>query len=65
MVLPFISCIVAAILKHPRTPPSNNPAMDYTSGDSDHISKRIRPIAVSDEVCWSVSMQLIGCLCFD
>ncbi|KAL0904778.1 hypothetical protein M5K25_026928 [Dendrobium thyrsiflorum] len=40
----------SAILKHPRTPPSNNPAMDYTSGDSDHISKRSRPIGVSDEM---------------
>lgn len=59
MVLPIIFCIVAALLKHPRTPPLSNPAiMDYTSGDSDHISKRSRPIVVSDEVCCSVSMQL-------
>ncbi|KAF8389153.1 hypothetical protein HHK36_025846 [Tetracentron sinense] len=40
----------AAILKHPRTPPTNNPAVDYPSGDSDHVSKRTRPIGISDEV---------------
>ncbi|KAF8400581.1 hypothetical protein HHK36_013880 [Tetracentron sinense] len=39
-----------AILKHPRTPPTNNPAVDYPSGDSDHVSKRTRPIGISDEV---------------
>ncbi|KAG0463244.1 hypothetical protein HPP92_021720 [Vanilla planifolia] len=40
----------AAILKHPRTPPSGNPVVDYASGDSDHISKRTRPIGISDEM---------------
>ncbi|XP_058115708.1 protein TPR3-like isoform X2 [Magnolia sinica] len=40
----------AAILKHPRTPPTNNPAVDYPSADSDHVSKRTRPIGISDEV---------------
>uniref|UniRef100_A0A1D1XVX1 Protein TOPLESS n=1 Tax=Anthurium amnicola TaxID=1678845 RepID=A0A1D1XVX1_9ARAE len=40
----------AAILKHPRTPPSSNPAIDYPSADSDHVSKRTRPIGISDEV---------------
>ncbi|XP_010250287.1 PREDICTED: protein TOPLESS-like isoform X1 [Nelumbo nucifera] len=39
-----------AILKHPRTPPTNNPAVDYSSGDPDHVSKRTRPIGLSDEV---------------
>ncbi|XXG59183.1 hypothetical protein AAC387_Pa04g1308 [Persea americana] len=39
----------AAILKHPRTPPTNNLAVDYPLADSDHISKRTRPIGVSDE----------------
>ncbi|XP_038988989.1 protein TPR3 [Phoenix dactylifera] len=34
----------AAILKHPRTPPTANPAVDYPSADSDHVSKRTRPI---------------------
>ncbi|KAF3787797.1 TOPLESS protein [Nymphaea thermarum] len=40
----------AALLKHPRTPPTNNPAVDYHSSDSDHVSKRTRPIGISDEV---------------
>ncbi|XP_043721893.1 protein TOPLESS-like [Telopea speciosissima] len=40
----------AAILKHPRTPPTNNATVDYPSGDSDHVSKRTRPIGISDEV---------------
>ncbi|XP_073010395.1 protein TPR3 [Typha latifolia] len=39
----------AAILKHPRTP-NTNPAVDYPSADSDHVSKRTRPIGISDEV---------------
>ncbi|PNY11351.1 putative WD repeat-containing protein [Trifolium pratense] len=37
-----------AALKHPRTPPTN-PSVDYPSGDSDHVSKRTRPIGMSDE----------------
>ncbi|XP_062210621.1 protein TPR3 isoform X1 [Phragmites australis] len=39
----------AAILKHPRTPTTANPGMDYPSGDSDHVSKRTRPIGMSEE----------------
>ncbi|KAJ6829013.1 protein TPR3-like isoform X4 [Iris pallida] len=38
----------AALLKHPRTPPSNS-ALDYPSADSEHISKRMRPMGISDE----------------
>ncbi|OVA19348.1 WD40 repeat [Macleaya cordata] len=38
----------AVMLKHPRTPPTNNHSVDYPSGDSDHVSKRTRPL--SDEV---------------
>ncbi|KAJ6803980.1 protein TPR3-like isoform X2 [Iris pallida] len=38
----------AALLKHPRTPPSNS-ALDYPSADSEHVSKRMRPIGISDE----------------
>ncbi|KAK1287265.1 Topless-related protein 1 [Acorus calamus] len=38
-----------AILKHPRTPTTNS-AVDYPSADSDHVSKRTRPINISDEV---------------
>lgn len=36
-------------MKHPRTPPTN-PSVDYPSADSDHVSKRTRPIGMSDEV---------------
>ncbi|PON51665.1 Topless-like WD40 repeat containing protein [Parasponia andersonii] len=40
---------IPAALKHPRTPPTN-PSVDYPSGDSDHVSKRTRPMGISDEV---------------
>ncbi|KAJ7956726.1 Topless-related protein [Quillaja saponaria] len=40
----------AAILKRPRTPPTNNPAIDYQTADSDHVLKRTRPFGISDEV---------------
>lgn len=40
----------AAILKRPRTPPTNNPAMDYQTADSEHVLKRSRPFGISDEV---------------
>ncbi|XP_028556764.1 protein TPR3 isoform X3 [Dendrobium catenatum] len=46
----------AAILKHPRTPPTCNQVVDYASGDSDHISKRNRPIGIPDEVNLPVNM---------
>ncbi|CAK9141273.1 unnamed protein product [Ilex paraguariensis] len=39
-----------AILKRPRTPPTNNPAMDYQTADSEHVLKRSRPFGISDEV---------------
>ncbi|KAL2612905.1 hypothetical protein R1flu_024597 [Riccia fluitans] len=32
-----------ALLKRPRTPPSNTPAVDYQSADSEHLMKRPRP----------------------
>ncbi|XP_004287287.1 PREDICTED: topless-related protein 4-like isoform X1 [Fragaria vesca subsp. vesca] len=38
-----------ALLKRPRTPPTNNPAMDYQTADSEHVLKRSRPFGVSDE----------------
>ncbi|KAL8117382.1 protein TOPLESS-like [Apium graveolens] len=38
-----------AALKHPRTPPAN-PSLDYPSGDSDHVTKRTRPMGICDEV---------------
>ncbi|XP_020110351.1 protein TPR3 isoform X1 [Ananas comosus] len=40
----------AALLKHPRTPTTANSTIDYPSADSDHVSKRTRPIGISDEV---------------
>ncbi|KAK3436843.1 hypothetical protein EUGRSUZ_C01368 [Eucalyptus grandis] len=40
----------SAILKRPRTPPTNNSAMDYQTADSEHVLKRSRPFAISDEV---------------
>lgn len=35
--------------KRPRTP-TNNPAMDYQTADSEHVLKRARPFGMSDEV---------------
>ncbi|KAL6974158.1 Topless-related protein 4, variant 3 [Sarracenia purpurea var. burkii] len=40
----------AAILKRPRTPPTNNAAVDYQTADSEHVLKRSRPFGMSDEV---------------
>ncbi|XVE71481.1 hypothetical protein DITRI_Ditri10aG0153700 [Diplodiscus trichospermus] len=40
----------AAILKRPRTPPTNNPALDYQSADSEHVLKRSRPFGMPEEV---------------
>ncbi|GLT27833.1 hypothetical protein SLA2020_028040 [Shorea laevis] len=40
----------AAVLKGPRTPPTNNPTMDYQTADSEHVLKRSRPFGLSDEV---------------
>ncbi|KAM7480337.1 hypothetical protein LguiA_028550 [Lonicera macranthoides] len=39
----------ASMLKRPRTPPSNNPAMDYQTADSEHVMKRTRPFGISEE----------------
>lgn len=40
-----------SMLKRPRTPPTNNPAMDYQTADSEHLLKRSRPFGFSsDEV---------------
>lgn len=47
---------LAAILKHPRTPPSLNPPIEFSSLDSDHISKRTRPFGISDEVNLPLNM---------
>ncbi|KAK9060713.1 hypothetical protein SSX86_021419 [Deinandra increscens subsp. villosa] len=40
----------SAILKRPRTPPTNNPAVDYQTADSDHVLKRTRTFGISEEV---------------
>ncbi|GAB4832838.1 Topless- protein 4 [Ancistrocladus abbreviatus] len=40
----------AALLKRPRTPPSNSAAMDYQTADSEHVLKRSRPFGGPDEV---------------
>uniref|UniRef100_A0A2P2LW21 CTLH domain-containing protein n=1 Tax=Rhizophora mucronata TaxID=61149 RepID=A0A2P2LW21_RHIMU len=40
----------AAVLKRPRTPPTNNPALDYQTADSELVLKRARPFGFSDEV---------------
>ncbi|XWS17122.1 hypothetical protein CRYUN_Cryun33cG0041300 [Craigia yunnanensis] len=40
----------AAILKRPRTPPTNNPALDYQSADSEHVLTRSRPFGMPDEI---------------
>uniref|UniRef100_A0A5B7ANF3 Putative topless-related protein 4 isoform X1 n=1 Tax=Davidia involucrata TaxID=16924 RepID=A0A5B7ANF3_DAVIN len=40
----------APILKRPRTPPTNNSAVDYLTADSEHVLKRSRPFGISDEV---------------
>lgn len=42
--------MIGAILKRPRTPPTNNPVMDYQTADSEHVLKRSRPFGVTDEV---------------
>lgn len=55
--------MVAAILKRPRTPPTNNPAMDYQSADSEHVLKRSRPFGMPDEV--SVASNIFSCLYLD
>ena len=44
-----------AALKHPRTPPTNA-SLDYPSADSEHVSKRTRPMGISDEVNLGVNM---------
>ncbi|XP_010545756.1 PREDICTED: topless-related protein 4 [Tarenaya hassleriana] len=40
----------ASMLKRPRTPPTNNLALDYQTADSESVLKRPRPFGISDEV---------------
>ncbi|XP_071686114.1 topless-related protein 4-like isoform X2 [Rutidosis leptorrhynchoides] len=41
----------AALLKRPRTPPTNNNlAVDYQTADSEHVLKRTRTFGISEEV---------------
>ncbi|KAM7480314.1 hypothetical protein LguiA_028527 [Lonicera macranthoides] len=51
--------ITGAALKHPRTQPTN-PSLDYPSGDSDHISKRTRPMGISDEISLPVNVMAMS-----
>ncbi|GER44119.1 transducin family protein / WD-40 repeat family protein [Striga asiatica] len=39
----------ASMIKRPRTPPTNNPALDYQTADSEHVLKRSRPFGVPEE----------------
>lgn len=55
LTMELLSYFGVAALKHPRTPPSNN-ALDYPSADSEHVSKRTRPMGISDEVNLGVNM---------
>ncbi|KAL8042991.1 hypothetical protein ABFX02_09G089000 [Erythranthe guttata] len=38
------------MLKRPRTPPTNNPALDYQTADSEHVLKRSRAFGLPEEV---------------
>ncbi|KAL0354810.1 UNVERIFIED_CONTAM: Topless-related protein 4 [Sesamum radiatum] len=38
-----------SMLKRPRTPPTNNPALDYQTADSEHVLKRSRPFGMPEE----------------
>ncbi|KAH6755196.1 Transducin family protein / WD-40 repeat family protein [Perilla frutescens var. hirtella] len=42
-------------LKYPRTPPTNS-SVDFLSGDSDHVSRRTRPLGLSDEASVPVNI---------
>ncbi|XP_051135029.1 topless-related protein 1-like isoform X2 [Andrographis paniculata] len=42
-------------LKHPRTPPTNS-SVDFPSADSEHASKRTRPLGISEEVSLPVNV---------
>ncbi|XP_019183891.1 PREDICTED: topless-related protein 4-like isoform X1 [Ipomoea nil] len=51
----------AGLIKRPRTPPTNNPPLDYQTADSEHVLKRPRPFGISDEVHnMSVSILPVG-----
>ncbi|PWA72233.1 WUS-interacting protein 2 [Artemisia annua] len=41
---------MAAMLKRGRTPPTNNPALEFRQADSEHAFKRTRAFGISDEV---------------
>ncbi|KAG8379818.1 hypothetical protein BUALT_Bualt07G0129000 [Buddleja alternifolia] len=41
--------MIASMLKRPRTPPTNNPALDYQTADSEHVLKRSRPFGLPEE----------------
>lgn len=48
----FVLCqyvMIVSMLKRPRTPPTNNPALDYQTADSEHVLKRSRPSGIQEE----------------
>lgn len=47
--------MIASMLKRPRTPPTNNPALDYQTADSEHLLKRSRPFAIQEEASISTA----------
>ncbi|KAL9668435.1 hypothetical protein QQ045_002816 [Rhodiola kirilowii] len=47
-----------AMIKRPRTP-TNYPAMDYQTADSEHVSKRPRPFGISDEQVSSMPINVL------
>lgn len=49
MISPHNILFIAAIVKRPRTPTTNQ-AIDYQTADSDHVLKRTRAFGLSDEV---------------
>lgn len=41
--------MIVSMVKRPRTPPTNNPALDYQTADSEHVLKRSRPSGIPEE----------------
>ena len=58
LLILFCMFPAAAILKRPRTPPANNPGIDYQTADSEHVLKRPRPFGLSDEVWTEICPSL-------
>lgn len=50
---------MAAMLKRGRTPPTNNPALEFRTADSEHVFKRTRAFGISDEVRTTLALLYI------